>query len=132
MRLFAPVIAATLSLGAPALAQDIEAGQQLYTHYCATCHGATALGNGPMSPNLVIQPPDLTTLAERNGGVFPIVRTVTRIDGRDPLVAHGSPMPVFGDYFEGRGVAMRTPAGQPIMTSEPIVDLVTWLQTIQK
>ena len=58
---------------------------------------------------------------------------VKRIDGRDPLVAHGSPMPVFGDYFERVfDVPMKAPSGQPILTSQPVVDLVAYLQELQR
>jgi len=41
-------------------------------------------------------------------------------------------MPIFGDFFEGRGVALKTASGQPIMTSQPVVDLVAWLESLQK
>ena len=106
-------------------------GQALFARYCATCHGLDATGGGPMSPNLVVQPTDLTALSAGNDGVFPTFQVVSRIDGRDPLVAHGSPMPVFGDFFQGRDAAMKTDAGQPILTSQPIIDLVEWLRGLQ-
>ncbi|WP_171209871.1 MULTISPECIES: cytochrome c [unclassified Ruegeria] len=116
--------------GSEALAQDAQVGAELYQHYCATCHGLDATGNGPMAGVLVVQPVNLRTLAG-DDGVFPTARVVARIDGRDPLVSHGSPMPVYGPYFEGQDTAMKTPAGQPILTSQPIVDLVEYLMTIQ-
>lgn len=47
--------------------------------------------------------PDLTGLTERNEGAFPFVRVISWIDERDLLVAHGSQMPVYGEFFEGRG-----------------------------
>ena len=114
----------------PGLAQDAERGAEIYRHHCATCHGLDATGNGPMASVLVIQPKDLTALLD-DQGVFPTERVVFRIDGRDPLVSHGSPMPVYGPYFEGRDVAIKTPAGQPVLTSEPIADLVAYLETLQ-
>lgn len=77
------------------------------------------------------QPSDLTQLAAREGGSFPVERVVKRIDGRDPLVSHGSPMPVYGFFFEGRDKALKTPSGQPILTSQPIIDLIAHLQTLQ-
>ena len=86
-----------------------------------------------MAPVLLVQPADLTTLIARHGGVFPLERVVARIDGRDPLVAHGSDMPIYGAFYEvGPDVALRTEAGQPILTSQPIADLVAWLRTIQE
>ncbi|WP_170325779.1 c-type cytochrome [Ruegeria arenilitoris] len=119
-----------LALASQASAQDVETGAELYRHYCATCHGIDATGHGPMAGVLVIQPVDLTKLTGEDG-VFPTARVVARIDGRDPLVSHGSPMPVYGPYFDGQDTSMKTPEGQPILTSQPIVDLVAYLQTLQ-
>ncbi|WP_299208144.1 c-type cytochrome [uncultured Tateyamaria sp.] len=115
-----------------ALAQDISTGATLYQRHCATCHGVEADGKGPMRPALLLQPPSLLDLAARNDGTFPIIRVVSRIDGRDPLVSHGSPMPVYGWYFEGEDTAIKAETGQPILTSQPIVDLMAYLESIQE
>lgn len=40
-------------------------------------------------------------------------------------------MPIYGGFFEGSDRAMKTPSGRPILTSEPVVDLVAWLESIQ-
>lgn len=128
LALAAPLFAAPL----PAFAQDAGVGAELYQHYCATCHGAEATGGGPMAPALVLQPPDLTTLTARHDGVFPTQRVIDRIDGQDPLVAHGSPMPVYGPFFEGvQDVPIKAPSGQPVLVSQPIADLVSFLEAIQ-
>jgi mono/diheme cytochrome c family protein len=111
---------------------DAATGAELFQTHCAVCHGREAKGNGPMAPVLLLQPADLTTLVARYEGVFPLERVASRIDGRDPLVSHGSDMPVYGDFFEGRDVAMKTEAGQPLLTSQPIADLVAWLRRIQE
>ncbi len=113
-----------------AVAQDAEKGGELYRHHCATCHGIDATGQGPMAGVLVIQPTDLTMLQEGDNE-FPTERVVARIDGRDPLVSHGSPMPVYGPFFEGNEVELITPGGEQIMTSQPIVDLVEYLKSLQ-
>ncbi len=119
------------AIGLPVLAQDAGEGAELYRAHCATCHGIDATGQGPMAGVMVIKPADLSTLAARNGGTFPTERVVARIDGRDPLVSHGSPMPVYGLFFEGNDVAIKAPSGQPILTSAPIADLLAYLQSIQ-
>ncbi len=126
-------LAAMILANAPliAQAQDVDEGAALYARHCATCHGIEATGHGPMAGVLVIRPTDLTRLTARNQGVFPTQRVVSRIDGRDPLVSHGSPMPVYGDFFEGRDVAVRTPSGQSMLTSQPIADLLAWIEGVQ-
>lgn len=130
--LIALSVGALMSAGA-GFAQDIEMGEDLYGRYCATCHGVDATGGGPMSPVLVLQPPDLTQLTARNEGVFPVTRVVMRIDGRDPLVSHGSPMPVYGPFFESDlAVPLKAESGQPILTSPEIIQLVAFLQSIQQ
>lgn len=130
---FGAVILVT-SLAIPALAAegDAERGEETFQRYCASCHGLEATGHGPMVTVLTIPPPDLTGLSARNAGSFPMTRVVTRIDGRDPLVSHGSPMPVYGDFFEGQDVMLSSESGQPIATSEPIADLIAYLQTLQR
>ncbi len=132
MRILSIIAGAVFAVsGSAALAQDVERGGEYYRTNCATCHGIEATGQGPMAGVLVIKPADLTRLAADNGGVFPLRRVIRRIDGRDPLVSHGSPMPIFGQFFEGRDVVLKAPDGQPIITSEPIADLVAYLETLQ-
>ena len=116
-----------------AAAQDAETGRALYRSHCATCHGLDARGDGPMAGVLLIKPVNLAELAAANGGSFPLERVIKRIDGRDPLVSHGSPMPVYGDYFEGvANTPMKLPDGQPILAAEPVVDIVSYLLAIQR
>jgi len=45
-------------------------GDSLFKTYCATCHGPTAKGDGPLADHLRFRPPDLTLFAKRNGGKF--------------------------------------------------------------
>jgi len=78
----------------------LPSGRQMYKEYCAACHGADAKGHGPATPALRTPPPDLTTLARRNGGKFPYdyVANVLRFGIR--IAAHGSSdMPTWGPIF---------------------------------
>jgi mono/diheme cytochrome c family protein len=81
-----------------------EAGTQLFRTYCASCHGVTGHGDGPIAGEFRKVPPDLTKYSARNGGVFPSERVRQIIDGRG-VPAHGNrEMPVWGDAFRsGRG-----------------------------
>jgi mono/diheme cytochrome c family protein len=123
-------LSALLSVATQAGAEpDPMRGADLFAHHCAMCHGTDARGGGPLAPALILQPADLTALGR--GDAFPVFRVVARIDGRDPLVAHGSPMPVWGDWFEGPQVALRAASGQPILTSAPVADLAAYLATLR-
>jgi mono/diheme cytochrome c family protein len=75
-------------------------GPDLYRAYCASCHGVDAKGNGPVAPALKASLPDLTTIAQRNGGIFPAGRVRRIIAGDEILIAHGTrEMPVWGPIF---------------------------------
>jgi mono/diheme cytochrome c family protein len=75
-------------------------GPDLYRSYCASCHGLDAQGNGPVASALTAKVPDLTTIAQRNGGTFPRDRVRRIIAGDEGITAHGSrEMPVWGPIF---------------------------------
>src|SRR6478672_9604307 len=75
-------------------------GPDLYRSYCASCHGTEGKGDGPVAPALNSKMPDLTTIAQRNGGIFPASRVNQIISGDQNIVAHGSrEMPVWGPIF---------------------------------
>lgn len=124
------LLALTVGTGAVSEPNPV-AGQNLFQVYCATCHGTEAEGTGPMAEILAVETPDLTALAERNDGVFPVAMVAQKIDGRDPTLAHGGTMPLFGNLFDGPGATMATETGQPMITSQPITDLIAWLQSVQ-
>jgi len=133
MRGHTRILAVALGLAgaAQAQAQDAAEGAALYARFCAACHGDDARGGGVMTPVLTVVPPDLTALSA--AGAFPLLRVVRQIDGRDPLLAHGGEMPLFGMWFESDGadVALSGPGGQPLLVSRPIGDLVAYLISVQ-
>jgi len=88
---------------APSPASAAADGGTLFRTYCATCHGAAGRGDGAMAGQLRRMPPDLTTFATRNGGVFPAERVRQVIDGTG-IAAHGDrDMPVWGAVFKRSG-----------------------------
>jgi mono/diheme cytochrome c family protein len=76
-------------------------GPALYKAYCSSCHGMDAKGGGPVAKSLKVPPADLTRIAVRSGGTFPLARVSRIIAGEDqPLSGHGtSDMPVWGPIF---------------------------------
>lgn len=130
-------LAAALPLSqtaAPGGAQDSResraaAGGRTYRAFCASCHGASATGNGPMAEVLKVRPADLTRISERNGGGFPEGRIAGIIDGRLEVHGHGpGSMPVWGLTFRENG----RDTDQETEVRERIKDLVAYLESIQK
>jgi mono/diheme cytochrome c family protein len=75
-------------------------GPDLFRAYCASCHGADGKGNGPVAPALKATVPDLTLIANNNGGNFPAARVRRVIMGEGIIASHGSrEMPVWGPIF---------------------------------
>jgi len=87
-------------LNEPPLIGSIR-GENLYKAYCSSCHGQHAKGNGPMAVWLKVPPTDLTRIAARNGGTFPLERVDRIISGEEALPSgHGTrAMPVWGPVF---------------------------------
>jgi len=104
-------------------------GAELFERFCAACHGPEARGDGPVAQGLVTVVPDLTRIVERNGGQFPAQAIRETIDGRSPVLAHGSrTMPVWGYEFwveEGADITAESDA------RELIRRLVAYLESIQ-
>ena len=104
-------------------------GARLYRENCATCHGKTGVGDGPMVPHLNTSPSNLRTLSALNKGKFPRMAVLRQVDGRDSRPVHGSTeMPVWGWEFSHADNDMRDPAKQ---TQARIDALVNHLETIQ-
>jgi mono/diheme cytochrome c family protein len=100
--------AAGLQEGQPKAEQNKKAeqlipslkGPDLFRAYCAPCHGEDGKGNGPVAPALNAKPADLTSIAQRNGGIFPVKRVRSLIAGDELVMAHGSrEMPIWGPIF---------------------------------
>src|ERR1700686_5503091 len=75
-------------------------GKEMFTTYCAVCHGTDRKGGGPAASALKVPPADLTVLSKNNGGKFPALKVTSDIRGESDLPAHGSKeMPVWGGLF---------------------------------
>ena len=75
-------------------------GKEMYTAYCAVCHGTDGKGGGPAASALKVPATDLTLLRKNNGGKYPALKVSSSIRGETALPAHGSKeMPVWGALF---------------------------------
>jgi mono/diheme cytochrome c family protein len=102
-------------------------GADLFRMYCASCHGTSATGDGPLASAMRRKPPNLTEIAKRQKGAYPSDLVFKIIDGRQRVTGHGGPdMPVWGDAF------MRTSeASNEESVRARIKALVDYLESIQ-
>lgn len=84
----------------PARYTSPASGPEMYRAYCASCHGAGGLGNGPVAEHLKLAVPNLTLLAHEHQGTFPKIRVEQVIRGEVGVKSHGvKDMPVWGPFF---------------------------------
>jgi mono/diheme cytochrome c family protein len=122
----------------------VAQGQQLYTQYCASCHGAGGKGDGPKAASTTPKASDLTQIAKRNGGKFPFYETMLLIEGRSPTAqdqdtslpglpqAHGAAkMPVWGEVFSREELSKGSALDLQLQTTGKIMMITEYLQSIQ-
>jgi mono/diheme cytochrome c family protein len=125
--LSAQSVPTTTAPGVPRLVIQSVDGRDLYNFYCATCHGRTGRGDGPVAPALRTRPSDLSILAKRNGGIYPATEVGALLSGprRSTLPAHGSDeMPVWGPIF-------RALDSNDTQAAIRVANLVMYVESIQ-
>lgn len=131
------ILVATGLLGATAaLAQDatqeFAVGRDEYLSACAACHGEAADGNGEIATMFKNRVPDLTGIAKRNDGVFPLLKVIQAIDGRAVMRAHGNPMPLFGKRFRAAAEGKSALLGAEAIARGRVLELALYIQSIQE
>ena len=100
----AKVVQAKVIKEVPARMTRSLEGVDLYREFCAVCHGVQAKGDGPAADALKKHPTDLTQLAAKHGGKFPILAVQMSIKGSNGIVEHGTgEMPMWGTIFSQSG-----------------------------
>ncbi len=101
-------------------------GKEMYTTYCAVCHGTDGKGGGPAASALKVPPTDLTLLSKNNGGKYPAMKVTASIHGESALPAHGSKeMPVWGSLF------FNMSGGHESEVQQRVVNLTKYIETLQ-
>jgi mono/diheme cytochrome c family protein len=122
-------IAAAADAADPADPLLAPVGAETFRQYCASCHGATGVGDGPVAAELKKPPADLTRIAARRSGVFPEAEITRWIDGRFDAPAHGTrEMPVWGRVFQE---TVRPGADPDEAGRGKLLALVEYLKSIQ-
>jgi len=124
---------APVALAQPTAQPKVDPGQREFLGKCAACHGRDGKGAGPYATELKRPLPDLTTMARRNGGVFPAKGTFDLIEGAGK--GHGTrEMPIWGlDYsIQANELLPDLPYNQAAYVHARIDALVGYLARIQE
>ncbi|MEI8169588.1 MAG: c-type cytochrome [Rhodoferax sp.] len=114
-----------------------DTGQREYESKCEVCHGHAGKGNGPYVEYLKTPASDLTALKKNNGGVFPVDRVISIIDGREAVKGHGArEMPIWGRQYSSETVEaaeyyVDVPYDQEMYIRSRILALVDYLDRLQ-
>ncbi|MGF1446687.1 MAG: c-type cytochrome [Pikeienuella sp.] len=132
------LIAVALTLGLtvapPAIAEEDTPGAREYQRSCLSCHGVGGRGDGPLSELMTVEVPDLTGIARRHDGKFPVQELFAIIDGRTGIRGHGYPMPVWGARYKAEAGDRYGPSGigaEDVVRAR-ILELVYYLHSIQQ
>jgi mono/diheme cytochrome c family protein len=118
-----------VSLQGKVFGADPSGGRQMYLQYCGSCHGRSGNGDGPVSRDLKVKVPDLTSLAKRHKGIYPLDDVMAIIDGRRLVRAHGDrEMPVWGEKFRSEAETKRYPELTSLLKAKIIAEYVGTLQ----
>jgi mono/diheme cytochrome c family protein len=107
-------------------------GAPLFAENCAGCHGAGGQGDGPVASDLATPPPDLTLIAVRNGGAFPMAQVLSQIDGYTRMQGRDQVMPEYGALLEGDTVPVELGPNEFSPVPRPLAAIVAYLQDIQR
>ena len=114
--------------------QVVDMGKYYYESHCAICHGLNGTGLPP-EPGLTFLTkniPNLTTLSNRNGGVFPFMQVYETIDGRNEFQAHGPrDMPIWGKEFTAQSLELNPYYNPEAFARAKILALTEYVYRLQ-
>lgn len=118
---------------AEVVAEEELIGADEYRISCLSCHGVGGKGNGPMANLLTVEPSDLTAIAKKNEGTFPLDKILRMIDGRHGVTGHGDrDMPIWGARYLREDAERYGPFGGEDVVRLRILELVYYIQSIQQ
>jgi|SRR5450755_4562129 mono/diheme cytochrome c family protein len=108
----------------PVSPTSASSGKDMFTHYCASCHGLSGKGDGPAAATFKKAPADLTQLAHNNGGKYPASHVAATLSIEECCVHGSKVMPVWGPILSS---ASRSPGETQLRIS----NLVKYIETLQ-
>lgn len=111
--------------------QSSDSGRTVYNDKCAVCHGFTGRGDGDLADGLDPRPADLTQIAARRDGVWPMLEVMAIIDGYTKRYLPGSDMPIYDEFLEGDLVTFDTGNGIRQKAPANLLSIARYLETLQ-
>ena len=105
-----------------------SSGKEMFTQYCAPCHGVDGAGKGPAASAMKTQPTNLTQLAKKRDGYYPAntVAGVLKFGSGGANPAHGSAdMPIWGPLLQSLDKYHDS------VVQQRISNIVTYIETLQ-
>jgi cytochrome c553 len=119
----------SLGVGTSIEAQSV--GELLFKKNCVSCHGATGRGDGPLSAGLKTDPADLTQIAARRDGVWPMLEVMSILDGYLKATNPREDMPIFEELLDNDMVELDTGNGLIALVPVKLVEITNYLESIQ-
>mgnify|MGYP006292871085 FL=1 len=130
-RVFGAALGAALAIALAPSVQAEEIGEAEYMEACASCHGPSSKGDGPLAELMTMDVPSLTGLSAANDGAFPMLEVIQVIDGRTGVRGHGYPMPVWGSRYKAEAMEAGEYAAE-IDVRGRVLSLALYIQSIQE
>ena len=111
--------------------ETTDAGKVLYEQNCVSCHGLEGKGDGLRAARLNTPPPDLTKIAARRDGVWPMLEVMAILDGYSRNTLPREDMPVFENFLDNEMSEFDTGNGVVTLVPTKLLDIVYYLETLQ-
>lgn len=108
-----------------------SAGEALFMENCVACHGTAGQGDGPLAAGLATKPANLTEIAARRNGVWPMLEIMSVIDGYSRNTLPREDMPVFENFLDNEMVEFDTGNGANTLVPAKLIDIVEFLLSLQ-
>ncbi|MGA7754146.1 MAG: c-type cytochrome [Candidatus Sulfotelmatobacter sp.] len=122
----APAQSSTQVRHVPITNTPSNSGKEMFSSYCAVCHGTEGKGDGPAASAMKTPPNDLTVLAQKNGGKYPAAHVAAVIRGQATTPSHGTQeMPIWGPLLSS------VSQGHQAEVQQRITNLVNYIEGLQ-